>query len=60
MTAITTTSADLVEARSTTETRSRSAALRRGFFVASPILAGVLLLVATIADPGAGKHRRRR
>src|SRR6476661_2943595 len=54
MTAITATSADLVEARSTTEKRSRSAALRRGFFVASPILAGILLLVATIADPGAG------
>ena len=53
MTAITTTSADLVEDRSTTK-RSRSAALRRGFFVASPILAGVLLLAATIADPGAG------
>ncbi len=53
MTAITTTSADLVEARPTTK-RTRSAALRRGFFVASPILAGVLLLVATIADPGAG------
>ena len=53
MTAITTTSADLVEARPATE-RSRSAALRRGFFVASPILAGILLLVATIADPGAG------
>lgn len=55
MTAITATSADLVEARSTTEKHSRSAALRRGSFVASPILAGVLLLVATIADPGAGK-----
>jgi hypothetical protein len=55
MTAITaTTSADLVEARSTT-TGTRSAALRRGFFVAAPVLAGVLLLVATIADPGAGK-----
>ena len=53
MTAITTASADLAEARPTT-TRSRSAALRRGFFVASPILAGILLLVATIADPGAG------
>ena len=53
MTAITTTSADLVEARATT-TSSRSEALRRGFFVASPILAGILLLVATIADPGAG------
>ena len=53
MTAITTTSADLVEARATT-TSSRSEALRRGFFVASPILAGILLLIATIADPGAG------
>ena len=53
MTAITTVSADLVEARPAT-TSSRSAALRRGFFVASPILAGILLLVATIADPGAG------
>jgi hypothetical protein len=53
MTAVTTTSADLVEARSTTKS-TRSAALRRGFFVASPILAGILLLVATIADPGAG------
>jgi hypothetical protein len=55
MTAITATSADLVEDRSTTATRSRSATLRRGLFVASPILAGILLLVATIADPGAGK-----
>jgi len=54
MTAITTTPADLVEDRST-PTRNRSAALRRGFFVASPVLAGILLLVATIADPGAGK-----
>ncbi len=55
MTAITTTSADLVEARPTDTTKgARSAALRRGFFVASPILAGILLLVATIADPGAG------
>jgi len=54
MTAVTTTPADLVEGRSTTG-RSRSAALRRGFFVASPILAGILLLIATIADPGAGK-----
>jgi hypothetical protein len=53
MTAITTTSPDLVEARPTTGS-TRSAALRRGFFVASPILAGVLLLIATIADPGAG------
>jgi hypothetical protein len=53
MTAIATTSADLVEARSTT-TRTGSAGLRRGFLVASPILAGILLLVATIADPGAG------
>ncbi|MET0839410.1 MAG: hypothetical protein ABWY19_11550 [Marmoricola sp.] len=53
MTAVTTTSADLAEARPT-PTSSRSAALRRGFFVASPILAGILLLVATIADPGAG------
>jgi hypothetical protein len=58
MTAVTTTPTDLSEGRSTTDTTarsSRSAALRRGFFVASPILAGVLLLVATIADPGAGK-----
>ena len=55
MTAITASPADLVEVRSTTRTRSRSAALRRGLFVASPILAGILLLVATIADPGAGK-----
>ena len=54
MTAVTTTSADLAEGRSTTTTSSRSAALRRGFFVASPVLAGILLLVATIADPGAG------
>jgi hypothetical protein len=38
-----------------TATRSRSAALRRGFLVASPILAGILLVIATIADPGAGK-----
>ena len=53
MTAIATTSADLAEARPAT-TSSRSAALRRGFFVASPILAGILLLVATIADPAAG------
>ena len=53
MTAVTTNPADLVEARSTTR-GNRSAALRRGFFVASPILAGILLLVATIADPGAG------
>jgi len=53
MTAVTTTSADLVEVPSTTD-RTRSAALRRGFFVASPVLAGILLLVATIADPGAG------
>ena len=35
--------------------RSRSASLRRGLFVASPVLAGLLLLVATIADPGAGR-----
>jgi hypothetical protein len=54
MTAITATSADLTEDRATTR-GNRSAALRRGFFIASPILAGVLLLVATIADPGAGK-----
>ena len=54
MTAITTTPADLVEARTTTRAGTRSAALRRGFFVASPILAGILLLVATIADPAAG------
>ena len=53
MTVTTTMSADLAEARPATA-RSRSAALRRGFFIASPILAGVLLLVATIADPGAG------
>ncbi|MCW2759995.1 MAG: hypothetical protein JWR85_196 [Marmoricola sp.] len=53
MTAITTTSADLVEDRSTRPS-TRSASLRRGFLVASPILAGILLLVATIADPGAG------
>jgi hypothetical protein len=53
MTAITTTPADQIEARPTTK-RSRSAALRRGFFVASPILAGILLVIATIADPGAG------
>lgn len=58
MTAVTTPAADLVEARSTTSRgtteRTRSASLRRGFMIASPILAGVLLLVATIADPGAG------
>ncbi len=53
MTATTATSADLAEARPTTK-GSRSAALRRGFLIASPILAGVLLLIATIADPGAG------
>ena len=53
MTAVTATPADLAEA-SPTPTSGRSAALRRGFFVASPILAGILLLVATIADPGAG------
>src|SRR3954449_4655637 len=53
MTVITATAADLAEARPTKG--SRSAALRRGFLVASPILAGVLLLVATIADPAAGK-----
>jgi len=54
MTAITATSADLVEARPTTQ-GTRSAALRRGFFIAAPVLAGILLLVATIADPAAGK-----
>jgi hypothetical protein len=53
MTAITATPADLVEDRATPR-RSRSAALRRVFFVASPVLAGILLLIATIADPGAG------
>jgi hypothetical protein len=53
MTAITDTPADLAEDRTTQ--RSRSAALRRGFFVAAPVLAGVLLVIATIADPGAGK-----
>src|SRR3954466_7808345 len=57
MTATTATSADLPETRAEsrpTAAGTRSAALRRGFLVASPILAGVLLLVATIADPGAG------
>ena len=53
MTAITTTPADHVEARPTTKA-PRSAALRRGFFVASPVLAGILLVIATIADPAAG------
>ena len=53
MTVTTATAADLAEVRPTTE-GSRSAALRRGFLIASPILAGVLLLVATIADPAAG------
>ena len=52
MTAITTTPAAHVEDRSTKG--SRSAALRRGFFVASPFLAGILLVIATAADPGAG------
>jgi hypothetical protein len=53
MTAITTTAADLAEVRTDTA-RTGSASLRRGFFVASPILAGILLVAATIADPGAG------
>ena len=53
MTAITTTPADHVEARPTTKA-PRSAALRRGFFVASPVLAGILLVIATAADPAAG------
>ncbi len=53
MTAMTAITADLAEDRPTTR-GSRTAALRRGFFVASPILAGILLLLATIADPGAG------
>jgi hypothetical protein len=53
MTAVTTTSADLVEARSTAK-GTRAVALRRGFLIASPVLAGILLVIATIADPGAG------
>jgi hypothetical protein len=53
MTVTTATAADLAEGRPTSK-GSRSAALRRGFLIASPILAGVLLLIATIADPGAG------
>jgi hypothetical protein len=53
MTVTTATAPDLAEGRPTTQ-GSRSAALRRGFLIASPILAGVLLLIATIADPGAG------
>lgn len=59
MTAITTTPADLAEDHTrdragASGTRTRALAVRRGFLIASPVLAGVLLLVAAITDPGAG------
>ena len=55
MTAITTTPAAHVEDLSTTK-GSRSAALRRGFFVASPILAGFLTRQGPARD-AAGRAR---
>ena len=59
MTAITTTPADLVEARPTHRRASRSAALRRGFFVASPILAGILLWSRPSPTPPPASTARR-
>jgi hypothetical protein len=54
MTATTTVPDTFVGAPATTRRPGRSVALRRGLFVASPALAGILLLVATIADPAPG------
>ena len=42
------------EAVGTASAPSRSLALRRGFLVAAPVLAGVLLTVGALADPAAG------
>lgn len=53
MTAVRTTPDDLTEVRPT-PTSTRSEALRRGVLIASPVLAGVLLLAATVLDPAPG------
>jgi hypothetical protein len=53
MTTLTATN-DLAQESVDTPRRSRALAVRRGFFVAAPVIAGIFAVIGAYADPAAG------